>query len=84
MRMSIEIFVWGKHPIDFFYCSTGSTKDIGSTMQSAYTKTSVSLPNELAEWLRQKSEKNGGTPISRLIAAAIRQQVSNEKRRAKK
>jgi metal-responsive CopG/Arc/MetJ family transcriptional regulator len=53
-------------------------------MQSAYTKTSVSLPNDLAEWLRQKSEQNGGTPISRLIAAAIRQQVSNEKRRAKK
>jgi metal-responsive CopG/Arc/MetJ family transcriptional regulator len=53
-------------------------------MQSAYTKTSVSLPNELAEWLRQKSEKNGGTPISRLIASAIREAAQNEKRRAKK
>jgi len=53
-------------------------------MQSAYTKTSVSLPNELAEWLRQKSEKNGGTPISRLIATAIREAAQNEKRRPKK
>jgi hypothetical protein len=82
--MSIEIFMVGEHPIDKFYCFTGSTGDIGSTMQSAYTKTSVSLPNELAEWLRQKSEKNGGTPISRLIAAAIREAAQNEKRRAKK
>jgi metal-responsive CopG/Arc/MetJ family transcriptional regulator len=53
-------------------------------MQTAYTKTSVSLPSDLAEWLRKKSEQNGGTPISRLIAAAIREAAQNEKRRAKK
>jgi metal-responsive CopG/Arc/MetJ family transcriptional regulator len=68
----------------FFYCHTGSTGNIGSTMQSAYTKTSVSLPNDLADWLRRKSQQNGGTPISRLIAAAIRDAAQNEKRRTKK
>ncbi len=67
-----------------FYCYTGSTGAIGSTMQSAYVKTSLSLPTDLFEYLKDKAEKNGGTPISRLVAQAIKKQKDNEGRRAKK
>jgi metal-responsive CopG/Arc/MetJ family transcriptional regulator len=70
--------------LHFFYCYTGSTGDIGSTMQSAYVKTSLSLPADLFEYLKDKAEKNGGTPISRLIAQAIKKQKQNESRRAGK
>lgn len=84
MRMSTKIFAYAEHPIDIFYCTTGSTGVISSTMQTAYVKTSLSLPADLFEYLKEKAEKNGGTPISRLVAQAIKKQKENELRRAKK
>lgn len=50
-------------------------------MQSAYVKTSLSLPADLYEWLKEKAEKNGGTPISRLVAQAIKNQKQKEGRK---
>jgi len=64
-----------------FYCSTGSTDNIGSTMQTAYMKTSVSIPAELFDYLKKKADANGGVPISRLVAEAIRQQAKKEAKR---
>lgn len=64
-----------------FYCSTGSTNNIGSTMQTGYMKTSVSIPAELFEYLKKKADANGGVPISRLVAEAIRQQAKKEAKR---
>lgn len=50
-------------------------------MQNGYVKTSVSLPAELFSYLREKSEAAGGTPISRLVAQAIRQQAAKENKK---
>ena len=50
-------------------------------MQSAYVKTSLSLPADLYEWLKEKAKKNGGTPISRLVAQAIKNQKQKEARK---
>jgi len=54
-------------------------------MQTAYVKTSISLPVDLFEYLKTKADSNGGTPISRLVANAIRlQEKADNKRRASK
>jgi len=50
-------------------------------MQSGYIKTSVSIPSELFDYLKSKADANGGVPISRLVAEAIRQQAKKEARR---
>jgi metal-responsive CopG/Arc/MetJ family transcriptional regulator len=56
-------------------------------MHTAYERTSVSLPSNLMEYLKEKSEVLG-TPVSRLIAAALREKMASEaksnKRRASK
>ena len=46
-------------------------------MQAAYERTSVSLPSELMAYLKGKSERLG-TPVSRLIAAALREKMARE------
>jgi hypothetical protein len=61
-----------------FYCYIGATDIIGSTMQTAYVKTSVSIPADLFEYLKKKADANGGVPISRLVAQAIRHQAKKE------
>ncbi len=53
------------------------------TMQAGYEKTSVSLPAELLGWLKGKSEEQG-TPVSRLIAQAVRRMQEREGRRVRK
>jgi metal-responsive CopG/Arc/MetJ family transcriptional regulator len=54
------------------------------TMQTAYAKTSVSLPTDLLEYLKEKSDKLG-TPVSRLISQAVKvMRESEPKRRASK
>ena len=83
MRMSIVFFMVGEHPIDNFCCPSVRLVIVGMTMRTAYDKTSISLPTDLLGFLKEKSEKIG-TPVSRLIAAAVRQQMESEKRRAKK
>jgi metal-responsive CopG/Arc/MetJ family transcriptional regulator len=50
-------------------------------MQTAYMKTSVSIPAELFDYLKKKADANGGVPISRLVAEAIRQQAKKEAKR---
>ncbi len=47
-------------------------------MQTAYVKTSVSIPADLFEYLKKKADANGGVPISRLVAQAIRHQAKKE------
>lgn len=53
------------------------------TMQADYEKTSVSLPAELLGWLKGKSEEHG-TPVSRLIAQAVRLMKEKESRRVRR
>jgi metal-responsive CopG/Arc/MetJ family transcriptional regulator len=50
-------------------------------MQTAYVKTSVSIPADLFDYLKTKADANGGVPISRLVAQAIRQQAKKEIKR---
>lgn len=50
-------------------------------MQTEYMKTSVSIPADLFKYLKKKADANGGTPISRLVAEAIRQQAKKEAKR---
>jgi hypothetical protein len=67
------------HPIDFFYCPPVAPEVSVAPMQTAFVKTSISIPADLFSFLKEKAEANGGTPISRLVAQAIRQQVQKEK-----
>jgi hypothetical protein len=46
-------------------------------MHTAYERTSVSLPSNLMEYLKEKSEVLG-TPVSRLIAGALREKMASE------
>ncbi len=46
-------------------------------MQTEYERTTVSLPSGLMTYLKGKSEEFG-TPVSRLIAAALREKISRE------
>ena len=46
-------------------------------MQAAYERTTVSLPANLMEYLKGKSEEVGA-PVSRLIAAALREKIARE------
>ena len=66
-----------------FSCQRGMTSNTSMTMQSAFTKTSVSLPTELMEYLRAKSAGQG-IPLSRLVSQAVRAVFNAEKRRASK
>jgi metal-responsive CopG/Arc/MetJ family transcriptional regulator len=49
-------------------------------MQAAFKKTSVSLPAELMDYLKLKAHANGGVPVSRLIAKAVRLMMQKEKK----
>lgn len=51
-------------------------------MQTAYERTSVSLPANLMEYLRGKSEQVGA-PVSRLIAVALREKMTREEKAKK-
>jgi hypothetical protein len=84
MRVSSEIFMVGEHPIEFFCCCIGSTGSIGSTVQAEFVKTSISIPSELFSFLKAKAAHGGGTPISRLVAQAIKEQAQREKTKPKK
>ena len=46
-------------------------------MQAAYERTTVSLPANLMEYLKGKSEEVGA-PVSRLVAAALREKIARE------
>jgi hypothetical protein len=59
------------------------TSNTSMTMQSAFMKTSVSLPTELMEYLRAKSAMEG-IPLSRLVSQSVRAAFNAEKRRASK
>lgn len=46
-------------------------------MQTAYERTSVSLPASLMDYLKGKSDRVGA-PVSRLIAEALREKMTRE------
>lgn len=49
-------------------------------MQTGYERTTVSLPASLMEYLKAKNAK-AGVPVSRLIAAAVREKMEKESRK---
>lgn len=51
-------------------------------MQTAYERTSVSLPAGLMGYLKGKSERVGA-PVSRLIAEALREKMTREEKAKK-
>lgn len=47
--------------------------------KTAYERTSVSLPANLMEYLKEKSDRVGA-PVSRLMAAALREKMDREQK----
>lgn len=48
-------------------------------MQTEYERTTVSLPAHLMDYLRSKHAE-AGVPVSRLIAAALREKIAREEK----
>ena len=48
-------------------------------MQPAFVKISISLPSPTYSFLKTKSRKDGGVPVSQLIAAAVAKMQAKEK-----
>ena len=46
-------------------------------MQTEYERTTVSLPAHLMDYLKSKNAE-AGVPVSRLIAAALREKIARE------
>lgn len=49
-------------------------------MHGAFVKISVSLPDSMYAFLKDKSLRNGGVPVSRLIAQAVDRMAKNDAR----
>jgi metal-responsive CopG/Arc/MetJ family transcriptional regulator len=56
-------------------------------MQTAFVKTSVSMPSDLLDWLKERAAAEGRMPVSRIIAQAVKEKMDRQKssnRRASK
>lgn len=56
-------------------------------MQNAFVKTSVSMPSDMLEWLKQTAAAEGRMPVSRIIAQLVKEKMDRQKtsnRRARK
>jgi metal-responsive CopG/Arc/MetJ family transcriptional regulator len=48
-------------------------------MQTAFVKTSVSLPSDMLDWLKQTAAAEGRMPVSRIIAQAVKEKMDRQK-----
>jgi hypothetical protein len=65
--------------ICLFYCywlRLGSKK---YAMQNAFVKTSVSMPSDMLDWLKETAAAEGRMPVSRIIAQAVREKMDRQK-----
>ncbi len=84
MRMSIEIFVWGEHPIDFFLLIKVHRNKKVHRMTASNKKQGACFPIDLWQEIKREAEAND-TTLSKVIVQAVREMVDRKnKRRAKK
>ena len=84
MRMSIKIFVWGEHPIDFFLLIKVHRNKKVHRMTATNKKQGACFPLDLWQEVKREAESNG-TTMSKVIVQAVREMVERKsKRRAKK
>ena len=48
-------------------------------MQSAFVKTSVSMPSDMLDWLKERAAAEGRMPVSRIIAQAVKEKMDRQK-----
>jgi len=48
------------------------------TVQTAFVKTSISVPPDMMAWIKARSVEEGNMPVSRIIAAAVREKIARE------
>jgi metal-responsive CopG/Arc/MetJ family transcriptional regulator len=48
-------------------------------MQNAFVKTSVSMPSDMLDWLKQTAAAEGRMPVSRIIAQAVKEKMDRQK-----
>ena len=82
--MSIEIFVWGEHPIDFFLLIKVHQNKMVHRMTATSRKQGACFPAELWEQIQAKADAESTTP-SKVIVQAVREMFQRtNKRRASK
>lgn len=63
----------------YFYCyrlRLGSKK---CAMQTAFVKTSISMPSDMLDWLKETAASEGRMPVSRIIAQAVKEKMERQK-----
>ena len=68
----------------YFYCyrlRLGSKK---CAMQNAFVKTSISMPSDMLDWLKETAASEGRLPVSRIIAQAVKEKMERQKNSKRK
>ena len=47
-------------------------------MQTAFVKTSISVPSDMLAWVKSRAMEEGNLPVSRIITQAIREKMARE------
>jgi hypothetical protein len=61
-----------------FYCDFLLLGSNNCSVQTAFVKTSISMPLEMLEWAKARSREEGSLPVSRIITQAIREKMASE------
>jgi hypothetical protein len=48
-------------------------------MQTAFVKTSVSMPSDMLDWLKKTAAAEGRMPVSRIIAQLVKEKMDRQK-----
>ena len=48
-------------------------------MQTAFVKTSISMPSDMLDWLKETAASEGRMPVSRIIAQAVKEKMDRQK-----
>jgi metal-responsive CopG/Arc/MetJ family transcriptional regulator len=47
-------------------------------VQTAFVKTSISVPSDMLAWVKSRALEEGNLPVSRIITQAIREKMARE------
>lgn len=49
-------------------------------MQTAFVKTSISIPSDMLAWVKSRAVAEGQMPVSRIITQALREKMAREEK----
>lgn len=49
-------------------------------MQTAFVKTSISIPSDMLAWVKSRAVAEGQMPVSRIITQALREKMTREEK----